>query len=184
MLARCKKGWKRSAIPPLQETEKSGARFSWGDRLEARPSPGTDAYQSDQVGAMSQAKSRLAWSRVFQEPAPQVGADHRVSRPVRLETVEVVSMQERTRGGTRIVVPAARAVAGLAGPGYDPVPVHDGDIVVLAGRGVPAQQVVVVRTDFPGAVMMADVVKIGLGQGDAAQSWDQHRDPQQPHAGL
>jgi len=62
--------------------------------------------------------------------------------------------------------------------------VHDGDIVVLAGGGVPAQQVVVVRTDFPDPVMVPDVVEIGLGQGDAAQARDQHRDPQQPHANL
>jgi hypothetical protein len=72
-------------------------------------------------------------------------------------------MQERARGSTRIIVPAARAVAGLAGARYDPVPVHDGDIVVLAGRGVPAQQVVVVRTNFPDPVMVPDVVEIGLG---------------------
>ena len=92
-----------------------------------------------------------------------VGADHRVSRPVRLETVEMISMKERTRGGAGLVVPAARVVAGLAGPRYDPVPVHDGDIVVLAGRGVPAQQVIVVWTDFPDPVMVPDVVEIGLG---------------------
>ena len=78
-----------------------------------------------------------------------VGTDHRVSRPVRLETVEMISVKQRARGGNRIVVPAAQVVAGLAGPRYDPVPVHDGDIGVLAGRGVPAQQVVVVWTDFP-----------------------------------
>ncbi len=92
-----------------------------------------------------------------------IGADHRVSRPVWLEAIEMVSMQERTRGSTWIIVPAARAVADPAGSRYDPVPVHDGDIVVLAGRGVPAQQVVVVRTDFPDAVMVPDVVEVGLG---------------------
>ena len=43
------------------------------------------------------------------------------------------------------------------------MPVHDGDIGVLAGRGVPAQQVVVVWTDFPDPMMVPDVVKIGLG---------------------
>ena len=112
---------------------------------------------------MCQVKSRLAWRGVLQEPAPVVGTDHRVSRPVRLETVEMIRVQERTRGGSRIVAPAGRVVAGLAGPRYDPVPVHDGDIGVLAGRGVPAQQVVVVRTDFPDPVMVPDVVEIGLG---------------------
>jgi len=112
---------------------------------------------------MCELKSRLAWSGVLQQPAPVVGTDHRISRPVRLETVEMISVKERTRGGDRIVVPAAQVVTGLAGPWYDPVPVHDGDIVVLAGRGVPAQQVVVVWTDFPDPVMVPDVVEIGLG---------------------
>jgi len=120
-------------------------------------------YQSDEVGVASQVKARLNWTGVFQEPAPGVGTDHLVSRPVRLETVEVIRVQERARGGAGIVAVAARAVAGFAGPGYDPVPVHHGDIVVLAGRGVPPQQVVVVGTDFTDAVMVADVVKIGLG---------------------
>jgi hypothetical protein len=92
-----------------------------------------------------------------------VGTDHRISRPVRFETVEMISVKQRTRGGNRIVVPAAQVVTGLAGPWYDPVPVHDGDIGVLAGRGVPAQQVVVVWTDFPDPVMVPDVVEIGLG---------------------
>jgi hypothetical protein len=92
-----------------------------------------------------------------------VGPDHRISRPVRLETVEMISVKERTRGSAGIVLPTARVVTGLADPRYDPVPVQDGDIGVLAGRGVPAQQVVVVRTDFPDPVMVPDVVEIGLG---------------------
>jgi hypothetical protein len=99
----------------------------------------------------------------LQEPVPVVGTDHRVSRPVRLETVEMISVQERTGGGAGIVLPTARVVTGLAGPRHDPVPVHDGDIGILAGRGVPAQQVVVVWTDFPDPVMVPDVVEIGLG---------------------
>jgi hypothetical protein len=75
----------------------------------------------------------------------------------------MISVQERTRGGAGIVLPTARVVTGLAGPRYDPVPVHNGDIGVLAGRGVPAQQVVVVWTDFPDPVVVPDVVEIGLG---------------------
>jgi hypothetical protein len=75
-------------------------------------------------------------------------------------------MKERARGGTGIVVSAARVVIGLAGSRHEPVPVHDSNII-LAGRGVPAQQVVVVGTDFPDPVMMADVVEIGLGEGYA-----------------
>ena len=99
----------------------------------------------------------------MQEPAPVVGTDHRISSPVRLETVEMISVKERTRGSAGIVLPTAHVVTGLAGPWYDPVPVHDGDIGVLAGRGVPAQQVVMVWTDFPDPVMVSDVVEIGLG---------------------
>ena len=83
-------------------------------------------------------------------------------RPVRLETVEMISVKERTRGGGDRL-PAARVVTSLAGPRYYPVPVQDGDIGVLAGRGVPAQQVVVVWTRFPYPVMVPDVVEIGPG---------------------
>jgi len=61
------KAWEnRSAIPPLKETQKSGARFSWRARLEAWPSPGTVSCQSDQVGVMCQVKSRLAWRGILQ----------------------------------------------------------------------------------------------------------------------
>jgi hypothetical protein len=96
-----------------------------------------------------------------------VGADHEISRPVRLEAVQKIRMKEGARGGAGIVVSAARVVIGLAGSRHEPVPVHDSNIIVLAGRGVPAQQVVVVGTDFADPVMMPDVVEIGLGEGYA-----------------
>jgi hypothetical protein len=91
-----------------------------------------------------------------------VGANDRVSRPIRLEAVEMIRVQERRRRGVRIAVAVGRTVAGLACRGYDPVPVDCGDIIVLAGRRVPAQQMIVVGTDFADTVMVPDIVKICL----------------------
>jgi hypothetical protein len=91
-----------------------------------------------------------------------VGTNDRVARPIRLETVEMIRVQEWRRWCTRIAVAVGRTVAGLAGRGYDPVPVDCGDIIVLAGRRVPAQQMIVEWADFADAVMVPDIVKIRL----------------------
>jgi hypothetical protein len=92
-----------------------------------------------------------------------VGANYRISRPVRLETVEMVRVQDRARRSARIAVAVARTVARFGGPRYDPMPMDNGDIVILTGRRVPAQQMIVVRTNFSGPMMVPDVVKISLG---------------------
>ena len=60
------KAWKTAQlIPPLKETQKSGADFlACPTRSLAQPRHGS--CHSDQVGVMCQLKSRLAWRGVLQ----------------------------------------------------------------------------------------------------------------------
>ena len=43
------------------------------------------------------------------------------------------------------------------------MPMDNGDIFILTGCRVPAQQMIVVWTNFSGPMMVPDVVKISLG---------------------
>ena len=61
--------------------------------------------------------------------------------------------------------------------GKDPVPVQKGHVLFAPGKGMPAQEVVVVRTDLASSIMVTEVVIIGLGKGDTQEAKDQHRDP-------
>ena len=60
----------------------------------------------------------------------------------------------------------------------EPVPVQHGHVVVEIGRGVPAQEVIVVDADFAGRVMVADVVIVGLGQRYVNDAENQNADSQ------
>ncbi len=61
---------------------------------------------------------------------------------------------------------------------HEPVPVQHRHVVVDVGRGVPAQQVIVIDADFTGLVVMADVVVIGLGQRHMNEAENQETDSQ------
>ena len=63
------------------------------------------------------------------------------------------------------------------GRGEEPVPVQHGHIVGGAGAWVPAEQVVVVLAHLARAVVMADVVKVGLRQRRVHEAEDQDHDP-------
>jgi len=60
--------------------------------------------------------------------------------------------------------------------------VQDGDVLFAPGKWVPAQQVIVVRTDLAGSIVVPNVVIIGLGKRNAEEAEDQHRDPQNLHS--
>jgi hypothetical protein len=59
--------------------------------------------------------------------------------------------------------------------------VDDRHVFVLAGGGMPPEQVVVMGTELARGVVVADVVVIDLGEGDAEQAEAQD-DPEQTQA--
>ena len=59
------------------------------------------------------------------------------------------------------------------------MPVKHGDVFVLAGRGMPAKQMIVVWANFPGPIMVPDIVVVDLWQRDVQQPGDKDGDPQQ-----
>jgi hypothetical protein len=56
--------------------------------------------------------------------------------------------------------------------------VEHGDVVILAGRGMPAEQMIVVRANLSGPVVVPDVVIIDLGERNAQQARHEDRNPQ------
>lgn len=60
----------------------------------------------------------------------------------------------------------------------EPVPMQDRDVLGRTGAGMPAQQMVVIRADLTGAVVVADIMKIGDGQRSMAKPEDQWDDPE------
>jgi len=60
----------------------------------------------------------------------------------------------------------------------EPVPVEQGDVVVVVGRGVPAQEVVMVGAELARGIVVADVVIIGLGKRYVDHTENQKADSQ------
>jgi hypothetical protein len=54
-------------------------------------------------------------------------------------------------------------------------------VLILAGRWVPPEQVIVMGAELARGVMVADVVVIDLGEGDAEQA-ERQDDPEQTQA--
>ena len=100
-------------------------------------------------------------------------------RPVRLETIADMSMESRPGTGAMVlaVVGSLPVVAGAAQRREDPMPVQDGRIGIVTRGGMPPEQMVMVDADFARRVMMANVVEVGLRQGNMDQARDQQADP-------
>ena len=95
----------------------------------------------------------------------------------------MVSVEQLDRGANRLdPLPTAQDVTGLVrAPGHrSSASASTATSVSLAGRGVPPQQVVVVRTDLTGPIMVPYIVIIDLGKRDGEQPRDQEDDSQQP----
>jgi hypothetical protein len=58
------------------------------------------------------------------------------------------------------------------------------DVVVLAGLGMPPEQVVMMRANLTLPVVVANVVKIRLGKRHAEEPQSQEDDPESPQASL
>ena len=63
---------------------------------------------------------------------------------------------------------------------HEPVPVQHGHVGVVIGRGMPAEQVIVVTADLAGCIMVADIMIVGLGQWHVNEAENQHSDSQGP----
>ena len=115
--------------------------------------------------------------------APPGRPDHGLTAPVGFQAVVEVGM-DRGAGGWRLGRGlVARVATGVLRVRQEPVPVQEGHVLVLTGRGVPPEQVIVVGADLAGGMMVADVVVVDLGERNANEAQDQE-DPEQPQAGT
>jgi hypothetical protein len=64
--------------------------------------------------------------------------------------------------------------------GKDPVPVENRRIDIVSRGRMPAEEMIVVDADLTGRVVVADIMEIGLGQGDMDQARDQQADLHDP----
>ena len=58
----------------------------------------------------------------------------------------------------------------------EPVPVKETEVGIEIGRGMPAQQVVVMKADFTSGIVMANVVVVGLRQRNVNDAEDHDPD--------
>lgn len=65
-----------------------------------------------------------------------------------------------------------------------PVPVEHRHVLRNPRAGVPAEQMIVVLANLAGAVVVAQVVIVGLRQRSVHQAEDQQRDPRPPRTVL
>lgn len=94
-------------------------------------------------------------------------------RPVGFETVPDMRLEGKPGIGTMVLPVVAGAVQGRE----NPMPVQDGRISIVARGRMPPKQMVVVDADFARRVVMANVVEVGLRQGNVDQARDQQADP-------
>ncbi len=115
---------------------------------------------------------------MIEESSAAVGADHRLTMPVGCRPVPNVCVQGGAGAGTVMLVVGTLVMIAELHERDEPVPVQHGHVVVEIGRGVPAQEVIVIDADFTGGVMVADVVIVGLGQRHVNQAENQNADSQ------
>ncbi len=104
----------------------------------------------------------------------EIGLEDDVVEAVRFQPVGMGVEGGAGRSGRILVV----VPIGLLGRGGEPVPVEHGHRPGLAGLGVPSQQVVVMGADLARPVLVANLMIIGLGKGQAQQPEGQQGDPQ------
>jgi hypothetical protein len=87
-------------------------------------------------------------------------------------------MQSGARGLLIGGILIARVAIGVLKGRQEPVPVQEGHVIVLTGRRMPPEQMIVMRADLASGVMVANVVIVDLGKRDADQAEGQ-KDPEQ-----
>jgi hypothetical protein len=112
---------------------------------------------------------------------PCRGPDHGLSIPVGFKALVEVGVQGKAGGGPSGLIGVRWVAPGVLRVGQEPVPVEDRHVRVLAGRRVPPEEVIVMGAELARGVMVADVVVIDLGKGNAEQAEGQD-DPEQTRA--
>ena len=141
-----------SAVPALEECGPRGRNPPAGMRVprETTPRLGVERerVRSDRVVPGSR---RLAEDQVIEESAATVGPNDRLTVPVGCWPVSEVGVQTGPELGPMFVVVALVMIAGLD-ERNEPMPMQHGHVVVVIGRRVPAQKVIVVDAYFAGRV--------------------------------
>ena len=107
-----------------------------------------------------------------------IGADHRVTVPVGRWPIAQLGVHRRTGPRTVVLVIGALVMVTEFNDRDEPVPVQHGHVVVVVGRRVPAQKVIVITTDFARSIVVANVVVVGLGQRHMNEAENQESDSQ------
>src|SRR5262249_31523730 len=117
--------------------------------------------------------------RVGEETPASAGLHDRLIPPVGpLEPIADMGVHRGYGAGTVLVVAGwSLWVAQLNGRN-EPVPVQHGDVVVVVGRGVPAQEVIVEDANLAWGVVVANIVVIGLGKRHVEDADNQQTDTQ------
>ena len=173
---------KRLEVGPTQQFERwnrpikpgRGPGASW--MLDASIAAGGCSASTCEVKLPDWASNERLGAR-FSSAATGIRTNHRVCIPVWLEAIGQVGVKGGA-GGRGVLVVAARWAITCLRLRHEPVPVEHRDVFVLAGLGMPPEQVVMVGANLTGAVMVANIVKIRLGKRHAEETQGQKYDPE------
>ena len=115
---------------------------------------------------------------MIEEPSASCRGGYRLTLPVRCRPIPEVCVHARAGAGTMMLVVGALVMIAELHERNEPVPVQQGHVVVEIGRGVPAQEMIVIDADFAGRVVVADVVIVGLRQRYVDDAENQDADSQ------
>ena len=105
---------------------------------------------------------------IDQAPGARRLNDRLAAPVVRHESIADMSVQRRAGTGSMMIVIGALVRIGWLEQRKEPVPVKQSEVRTSVGRRMPPKQMVVMGADLSGAVVMTNVVIVGLRQ------WDVH----------
>ncbi len=165
-----------SAIPALTERESRGMKLA-PRRLGMRmPCAWRRVERGITVGQITEVDRELAKDQMMEETRRTIRIRSQLRLPVGCGQIAPMCVQKRPRPLVLVVGPLMMVAQIRAG--NHPVPVQHGHVVVKIGERVPAQEVIVVNTDLPRRVVMADIVIVGLRQRNMHGAENHDRDSQ------
>jgi hypothetical protein len=93
-----------------------------------------------------------------------IRSNRRTLVPVWFQAIGEIGVEYGCGGGLVLFVTVARNAICIDGLRDQPMPVEHSHIGIVAGRGMPTKQMIVINTHLALAMMVTDIVEIRLGQ--------------------
>jgi hypothetical protein len=120
----------------------------------------------------------------IEESSATIGSNDWIDLPVGLRKITQMSVQRWSRRRAMLLIIRASGAAVRLDQRNDPVPMQHGHVIVVIGRGMPTEKMIVVDAYFIGRVMVANIVIVSLRQRHVNDAQNQNPDSKSSRTSL